>query len=94
MLWMSPEICGHKTGNSSPYTEASDVWAYGVVLYEMFSKKTPYEITNKKTGEKRLPNMYAFMFKVGKGRLRPDPEDLENLYSTFKNVVKQDSRMP
>ena len=37
-LYMSPEA--YKTSN---YSEKSDVWAIGVILYEMILGKTPFK---------------------------------------------------
>lgn len=36
--WMAPEvIAGHV------YTEKADVFSFGVILWEMFTRKVPYE---------------------------------------------------
>ena len=67
MLWMSPEIC----------TEMSDVWAYGIVVYQVFTNKTPYAKLNK-AGEMVVPQMHQFMWKVATGKLRAEPSDLDN----------------
>jgi len=52
--WMSPEVLSKKK-----YSEKSDVWAYGVVCFEVFAEQVPYsdktdlnavsaEVTNNK----------------------------------------------
>ena len=39
--WMAPESLDERNS----YTPLSDVWSFGIVLWEMISKgKTPYEV--------------------------------------------------
>ena len=46
ILWMAPEVIRMKDEN--PYSFQSDVYAFGVVLYELFSGQLPYShISNK-----------------------------------------------
>lgn len=46
ILWMAPEVIRMKDDN--PYSFQSDVYAFGVVLYELFSGQLPYShISNK-----------------------------------------------
>lgn len=61
ILWMAPEIIVMKP-NTNPYTAASDVYAFGVVLYEVFSSTLPY------------PGCSAeqIMYMVGRGLMSPD----------------------
>ena len=40
ILWMAPEVIRMKDEN--PYSFQSDVYAFGVVLYELFSGQLPY----------------------------------------------------
>ncbi|CAF3826727.1 unnamed protein product [Rotaria magnacalcarata] len=59
VLWMAPEVIQQK--DSTCYSPFSDVYAYGCVLFEMFSGKLPHApISNKE----------QIMWLVGKGRLK------------------------
>ncbi|CAF1168891.1 unnamed protein product [Rotaria sordida] len=59
VLWMAPEVIQQKDSNC--YSASSDVYAYGCVLFEMFSGKLPHApISNKE----------QIMWLVGKGRLK------------------------
>ncbi|BFZ08162.1 hypothetical protein BsWGS_11201 [Bradybaena similaris] len=61
ILWMAPEVIRMKEQN--PYTFQSDVYAFGIVLYELMSGTLPYANINNKD---------QILFMVGKGYLRPD----------------------
>uniref|UniRef100_A0A8D0CUL3 non-specific serine/threonine protein kinase n=1 Tax=Sander lucioperca TaxID=283035 RepID=A0A8D0CUL3_SANLU len=63
--------------NSNPYTFQSDVYGYGVVLYELMSGTLPYSIIN---------NRDQIIFMVGRGYLSPD---LSKLSSTSPKSMKR-----
>jgi len=71
LFWMSPEILNPKLvkpnegEEANPYTIQSDVYAYGVVLFELFSGELPY--CNQPFLQ---PEILIYM--VGSGRLSPD----------------------
>ncbi|CAH1785024.1 unnamed protein product [Owenia fusiformis] len=78
ILWMAPEVIRMKEAN--PYTFQSDVYAFGIVLYELMTGQLPYSNINNKD---------QILFMVGKGYLRPDisrfrndtPKALKRLYT-------------
>ncbi|XP_074644385.1 serine/threonine-protein kinase A-Raf-like [Tubulanus polymorphus] len=61
ILWMAPEVIRMKEEN--PYTFQSDVYAFGIVMYELMTGQLPYSHINNKD---------QILFMVGKGFLRPD----------------------
>jgi NIMA (never in mitosis gene a)-related kinase len=86
---MSPEIC-----NGQEYNEKSDIWALGVILYELAALSPPFMATNTlalalkiKDGKfSRIPSRYSEeLMRVIKWMLeseppnRPNVEDLLNL---------------
>ncbi|XP_013782803.1 serine/threonine-protein kinase A-Raf-like isoform X2 [Limulus polyphemus] len=61
ILWMAPEVIRMK--DPHPYSFQSDVYAFGVVLYELTTGQLPYA---------RINNKDQILFMVGNGYLRPD----------------------
>ncbi|XP_037280797.2 serine/threonine kinase raf oncogene isoform X3 [Rhipicephalus microplus] len=61
ILWMAPEVIRMKDPN--PYSFQSDVYAFGIVLYELITGQLPYSHINNKD---------QILFMVGHGLLRPD----------------------
>ncbi|CAK6959644.1 serine/threonine-protein kinase A-Raf isoform X2 [Scomber scombrus] len=75
ILWMAPEVI--RMQDSNPYTFQSDVYGYGVVLFELMSGHLPYSNIN---------NRDQIIFMVGRGYLSPD---LSKLYSTSPKSMKR-----
>ncbi|KAL1132035.1 hypothetical protein AAG570_011643 [Ranatra chinensis] len=65
ILWMAPEVI--RMQEDSPYSFQSDVYAYGIVLYEVLTGQLPYSHINNKD---------QILFMVGRGYLRPDLNEL------------------
>eukprot|EP00035_Acanthoeca_spectabilis_P006710 m.128289 g.128289 ORF g.128289 m.128289 type:complete len:824 (+) comp13622_c0_seq2:532-3003(+) len=69
--WMAPEVI-----RSGTYTKGADVWAYGVVLWEMLTGQVPYE------GVEQM----AIAYGVGRGKLTlPVPEDCPQVLGGLMN---------
>lgn len=61
ILWMAPEVIRMQEEN--PYSFQSDVYAFGIVLYELLTNSLPYS---------HIKNKDQILFMVGQGLLRPD----------------------
>ncbi|CAL7947874.1 unnamed protein product [Xylocopa violacea] len=75
ILWMAPEVIRMQEEN--PYSFQSDVYAFGVVLFELLSGQLPYSHINNKD---------QILFMVGRGKLRPD---LNKLRSDSPKALKR-----
>ncbi|KAM4663140.1 serine/threonine-protein kinase A-Raf isoform 1-T2 [Discoglossus pictus] len=67
ILWMAPEVI--RMQENSPYSFQSDVYAYGVVLFELMAGILPYASIN---------NRDQIIFMVGRGYLFPDLNKVSN----------------
>ncbi|XP_076654722.1 serine/threonine kinase raf oncogene [Halictus rubicundus] len=75
ILWMAPEVIRMQEEN--PYSFQSDVYAFGVVLFELLASQLPYSHINNKD---------QILFMVGCGNLRPD---LNKLRSDTPKALKR-----
>ncbi|XP_033212779.1 raf homolog serine/threonine-protein kinase Raf-like [Belonocnema kinseyi] len=67
ILWMAPEVIRMQEEN--PYSFQSDVYGFGVVLFELLAGQLPYSHVNNKD---------QILFMVGRGYLRPDVNKLRS----------------
>lgn len=59
--WMAPEVLRMK--EAYPYSFQSDVYSFGIVMYELFARELPYGFGTDK--------LYI-IYNVGRGSLKPD----------------------
>uniref|UniRef100_A0A8C9U2V7 RAF proto-oncogene serine/threonine-protein kinase n=1 Tax=Scleropages formosus TaxID=113540 RepID=A0A8C9U2V7_SCLFO len=75
ILWMAPEVI--RMQDSNPYSFQSDVYSYGIVLYELMTGELPYS---------HISNRDQIIFMVGRGYLSPD---LSKLYKSCPKAMKR-----
>ncbi|XP_018406092.1 PREDICTED: serine/threonine-protein kinase B-raf isoform X2 [Cyphomyrmex costatus] len=84
--WMAPEVLRFK--EDYPYSFQSDVYAFGIVMYELFARDLPYGYKTDKL---------FILYNVGRGGLKPDdkkirvdtPKKLVNLYNQCIEFEKE-----
>ncbi|XP_041129212.1 RAF proto-oncogene serine/threonine-protein kinase-like isoform X1 [Polyodon spathula] len=80
ILWMAPEVIRMEDNN--PYSFQSDVYSYGIVLYELMTGELPYsQIANRDQ-----VTTFTIIFMVGRGYLSPD---LSKLYKSCPKAMKR-----
>ncbi|KAI1715426.1 protein tyrosine kinase domain-containing protein [Ditylenchus destructor] len=67
ILWMAPEVI--RMVGSNPYSTLSDVYSFGICLYELLTSMLPYD---------DIKNRDQIMFMVGSGLLRPNMKNIRN----------------
>ncbi|XP_063064129.1 raf-1 proto-oncogene, serine/threonine kinase a isoform X2 [Engraulis encrasicolus] len=75
ILWMAPEVIRMEDNN--PYSFQSDVYSYGMVLYELMTGELPYS---------QISSRDQIIFMVGRGYLCPD---LSKLYKSCPKAMKR-----
>ncbi|XP_063147901.1 RAF proto-oncogene serine/threonine-protein kinase isoform X1 [Candoia aspera] len=75
VLWMAPEVI--RMQDSNPFSFQSDVYSYGIVLYELMTGELPYSHIN---------NRDQIIFMVGHGCASPD---LSKLYKNCPKAMKR-----
>eukprot|EP00039_Didymoeca_costata_P007023 m.95624 g.95624 ORF g.95624 m.95624 type:complete len:555 (-) comp13504_c0_seq3:131-1795(-) len=80
IIWMSPEIITIKKGEN-PYTNLSDVYAFGIVMFEVFAGQLPY----------KGKVMEQIVFLVGRGLLKPDFSQLKKVpaIKAIQKIIEQ-----
>ncbi|KYM89269.1 Serine/threonine-protein kinase A-Raf [Atta colombica] len=73
--WMAPEVLRFK--EDYPYSFQSDVYAFGIVMYELFARDLPYGYKTDKL---------FILYNVGRGGLKPDEKKIRS--DTPKKLVK------
>ncbi|KAL9972799.1 hypothetical protein ACROYT_G019175 [Oculina patagonica] len=77
ILWMAPEVVRMKDPN--PYSFHSDIYAYGIVLYELLTSSLPYP---------HVGNKDQILYMVGRGYLKPDLSKVRSdIPKSFKKLL-------
>ncbi|KAG9483661.1 RAF proto-oncogene serine/threonine-protein kinase isoform X4 [Eleutherodactylus coqui] len=75
ILWMAPEVI--RLQDNNPFSFQSDVYSYGIVLYELMTGELPYS---------HIRDRDQIIFLVGRGCLVPD---LSKLYKNCPKAMKR-----
>ena len=78
ILWMAPEVIKSKTTFASSFK--SDIYSFGIVLYELLAKRLPYTEGGcngvKENGERSQLDPMQIIWLVGSGRLIPSMKEI------------------
>jgi serine/threonine-protein kinase len=84
VVWGSPHYFSPEQAGGGPPSPASDVYALGVILYEMLTSRLPFEASDAT----ELARMHRVEIPIPPRRLNPDiPEALEEI--TLKVLSKE-----
>ncbi|KAA6369496.1 MAG: hypothetical protein EZS28_034976, partial [Streblomastix strix] len=83
-VYQAPEVLRYKDGSEKiTQTFAVDIWAIGVVVYELLSKRHPF--AQEKKGKDYLP-----ITEIARRILEEEPEELPSHYPlNMRNLIKQ-----
>ena len=84
ILWMAPEIIRMKPAN--PYSCVSDVYAFGIVMYELMCSELPYSNVGCRD---------QLLWMIGSGIMRPNDDNARHdtpraFRQLFKECVSYD----
>ncbi|KII61098.1 Raf serine/threonine-protein kinase [Thelohanellus kitauei] len=77
ILWMAPEVI--RSRKDDTYSPKSDVYSYGIVLYEMLSHSLPYS---------EIKNVQIVFYRVGQNKLSPDFDKIPDQSSRIARLAK------
>ena len=77
-IYVAPEIF-----NGQKYTSQSDVYAWAVCMYAIYTMSNPYDIN-------KFPTPWSIAEFVSKGNRLPQPDDMPNtLYEIIQKQTKE-----
>jgi serine/threonine protein kinase len=84
-VWMAPEV-DNDNNRLSSYTKAADMWSYGILLWELFSKKKPElckELVLQRTSANPLSPVLTELIKTC---LHPEPGSRPTFVGLLKSA--------
>eukprot|EP00240_Pyramimonas_obovata_P003197 CAMPEP_0118920700 /NCGR_PEP_ID=MMETSP1169-20130426/137_1 /TAXON_ID=36882 /ORGANISM="Pyramimonas obovata, Strain CCMP722" /LENGTH=623 /DNA_ID=CAMNT_0006861269 /DNA_START=296 /DNA_END=2167 /DNA_ORIENTATION=+ len=77
--YMAPEVIEHETDNGQIYDEKVDIWAIGIICYELLHGVPPFS----------NPNMEQTCFNIARAAFQISPELSANCVDFINNVLKK-----